>query len=62
MEGLAGRHPVEDLDTADLDEPIAAKRIESGRFRIENYFAHGPRFKRLLRQSQCRITVAGLAS
>jgi hypothetical protein len=24
VEGLAGRHPVEDLDAADLDKPIAA--------------------------------------
>ena len=41
MERLAGRHAVEDLDAADLDKPIAAQRIEPGRFGIENYFAHG---------------------
>ena len=40
VKGLAGRHAVEDLDTADFDQPIAAQRIEAGGFGIENDFAH----------------------
>ena len=38
---LAGRHAVEQLDAADLDQPIAAQRIEAGGFGVENDFAHG---------------------
>jgi hypothetical protein len=41
VKGLAGRHAVEDLDAADLDQPVAAQRIEAGGFGIENDFAHG---------------------
>ena len=38
---LPGRHAVEDLDAADLDQPVAAQRIEARGFGIENDFAHG---------------------
>ena len=37
---LAGRHAIEDLDAADLDQAIAAERIEARGFGIENDFAH----------------------
>src|SRR5579863_6647925 len=41
MKGLPGRHTVEDLDTANFDQPIATQGIEAGGFGIENDFAHG---------------------
>ena len=41
VKDLAGRHAVEDLDTADLDQPVAAQRVEAGGFGVENDFAHG---------------------
>jgi len=41
VKGLPGRHAVENLDAADLDQPIAAQGIETGGFGIENDFAHG---------------------
>ena len=41
VEGLSRRHAVEDLDAADLDQPVAAQRIEARGFGIENDFAHG---------------------
>src|SRR3954470_14581913 len=40
MKGLAGRHAIEDLDAADLDQPVAPQRVEAGGFGIENDFAH----------------------
>ena len=40
MKGLAGRHPVENLDTADFNQPVAAQRVEARGFGIENDFAH----------------------
>ena len=40
VKGLPGRHAVEDLDTADFDQPVAAQRIKAGGFGIENDFAH----------------------
>src|ERR1700679_4210446 len=40
MEGLAGRHAIENLDTADFNQPIAPQRVEAGGFGIENDFAH----------------------
>ena len=40
---LAGRHAIEYLDAADLDQPVAAQRIKAGGFGIENDFAHGMR-------------------
>jgi hypothetical protein len=58
VEGLTGRHPIEDLDAADLDEPIAAQRIESGRFGVENNFAHGTRCRNLKPAATARITAA----
>ena len=41
VKGLPGRHPVVDLDAADLDQPVAAQRVEASGFGIENDFAHG---------------------
>ena len=40
MKGLAGRHPVQNLDAADFNQPVAAQRVEAGGFGIENDFAH----------------------
>ena len=40
MKGLPGRHAVENLDTADFNQPVAAQRVEAGGFGIENDFAH----------------------
>ena len=40
MKGLPRRHAVENLDAADLDQPVAAQRIEARGFGIENDFAH----------------------
>jgi hypothetical protein len=40
MKGLPGRHAIEHLDAADLDQTIAAQRIKAGGFGIENDFAH----------------------
>jgi hypothetical protein len=36
MKGLAGRHAVENLDTADFNQPVTAQRIKAGSFGIEN--------------------------
>ena len=41
VESLPRRHAVVDLDAADLDQPVAAQRIEASGFGIENDFAHG---------------------
>jgi hypothetical protein len=41
MEGLPGRHAIENLDTADLDQSIAPHGIEASGFSIKNDFAHG---------------------
>ena len=38
----AGLDPVEHLDAADLDHPVAARRVEPGGFGVENDFPHGP--------------------
>ena len=40
MKGLAGRHAVEDLDTADFNQPVAPQGVEAGGFGIEDDFAH----------------------
>jgi hypothetical protein len=56
MEDLAGRHPVQDLDATDLDQPIAAQRIEAGGFGIEDDFTH-----RDLTESGLRIRGGGAA-
>src|SRR5690348_6135943 len=46
MEGLAGRNAVEELDAADLHQPIATQRIEAGRLGVEHDLAHGhPSFR-----------------
>ena len=37
---LAGREAVDELDAADLDQPIALKGIEPGGFGIEHDLAH----------------------
>ncbi len=40
LEGLAARHVVDQLETADLDDAVAGARIEPGGFGIENDFTH----------------------
>jgi hypothetical protein len=40
MERLAGRHAIENLDTADLDQAVPAQGIEAGGFSIEDDFPH----------------------
>ena len=40
MERLAGWKAVDQLDTADLDHPIALQRIEAGGFGVEHDLAH----------------------
>src|SRR6185312_1689437 len=39
VERRAGRNPIEQLDTADLDQAMALRRIEAGGFGVENDFA-----------------------
>jgi hypothetical protein len=41
VEGLPRRHAIVDLDAANLDQPIAAQRIEASGFGIEDDFTHG---------------------
>jgi hypothetical protein len=45
VKGLPGRHAIENLDTADFNQPVAAQRVEAGGFGIENDFAHQPNRK-----------------
>src|SRR6266704_2728539 len=40
VEGLARRHAIDDLDTADFNQPVAPQRVEARGFGIENDFAH----------------------
>ena len=40
VEGLAGRDVVEQLDAADLDDPVAVGRVEAGGFGVEDDLAH----------------------
>jgi hypothetical protein len=40
VKSFTGRHPVDHLDAADFDQPVATARIESGGFRIEDDFTH----------------------
>jgi hypothetical protein len=40
MKRLAGGHAIENLDTADFNQPIATQGIEAGGFGIQNDFAH----------------------
>jgi hypothetical protein len=42
----AGLHAIVNLDTADLDHAVAARRIEAGCFRIEDDFPHGANLSR----------------
>src|SRR5215471_12293671 len=41
MEGLTRRDPVEQLDATDLDQAVAAERVETGGLGIEHDFPHG---------------------
>src|SRR5690348_5273051 len=41
VKGLTGRHAVDQLDTADFDQAVAAQGIEAGGFGVEDDFAHG---------------------
>ena len=40
VEGAAGRHVVDELDRADLDDPVAGVRIEPGRLGVEHDLTH----------------------
>ena len=40
VEGAAGRQVVHQLDAADLDQPVAAQRVEPGRLGVEDDLAH----------------------
>jgi hypothetical protein len=40
MKHFAGGKAIEQLDAADLDQPIALERIEAGGLGIEHDFAH----------------------
>ncbi len=40
MEVLSGRKAVEQLDAADLDQPVALQGVEAGGFRVEHDLAH----------------------
>ena len=40
MKHFPGGKAIEQLDTADLDQPIALERIEASGFGIEHDFAH----------------------
>src|SRR5471032_3593179 len=40
MKRLPGGHAIENLDTADFNQPIATQGIKAGGFGIENDFAH----------------------
>ena len=40
MEGAPGRDVVQELDAADLDQPVAVQAIEAGRFGVEDDLAH----------------------
>ena len=37
---VPGRHPVVQLEAGDLDQPVAGRRIESGRLGIQDHFTH----------------------
>ena len=60
MEGAAGLDPVEQLDAADFDHAVAARRAEAGGLGVENDFAHG-RFIAPLREPEASKDVADLA-
>ena len=45
VEGAAGLDPVEQLDAADLDHPVAAGRAEAGGLGVEDDFAHGESYE-----------------
>ena len=40
VEMTAGLDSIVDLDAPDLDHPVAASRVETSRFRIEDNFPH----------------------
>jgi hypothetical protein len=40
MKALSGRDAIDELDAADLHDPMPLERIESRRLRIEHDFAH----------------------
>src|SRR3954465_4384281 len=62
VKSLAGRHPVVDLDAADLDQAVAAQGIEAGGFGIENDFAHESLESRFSEPQSRRIRLAVAAS
>jgi len=40
VQAVAGRPPVHDLDTADLDDPVSVRRLKAGGLRVEDDLAH----------------------
>ena len=42
MEGAPGLAAVDELDAADLDHPVAARRVEAGGLGVEDDLAHRP--------------------
>jgi hypothetical protein len=40
VKGLARRHAVDELDTSDFDQAVAAQGIKAGGFGVKNDFAH----------------------
>ena len=46
MKMPAGLDAVDDLDAADLDHSVAAQRVQSGGFSVEDDFAHGANYLR----------------
>jgi hypothetical protein len=40
VKGLPGRHAIEDLNASNLNHTITAQRVQTGRFGVENDFAH----------------------
>ena len=44
LEALAGGKMIHQLDTANLDDPVAVAGLKAGGFGIENNLAHQPSF------------------
>jgi hypothetical protein len=41
MECPARAPPIDELDAADFDDPMAGRSLEARRFRVQYYLAHG---------------------
>lgn len=51
---VVARPPVDQLDTADFNDPVALGRFEAGGFSIEDYLAHLTIFE-YLNSVMCRL-------